>query len=709
MTTPPQERLYNLLPSIYRIRDAEHGEALRALMAVIETELDSVEDDISGLYRDWFIETCEEWVIPYIGQMMGVRPLHQIESAAGYSLRAYVANTLAYRRRKGTPAVLEQLARDVTGWRSRVVEFFKLLATTQHMNHIRLDNQVTLDLRNRNHLDLLEGPFQWAAHTADVRLINEDNGWYNIPNVGLFLWRLQPYYMSDCPPTRAGDGLYHFSSLGHDMPLFNLPESEDDITHIAEEINVPAPIRMLAFRRDLTSYRSEHLASPEEDRPDDSSYYGPNRGVGVHVDGNRLGPAVIIGKDLSAWDRPPAGFVAIDVVSGRLAFALGEDPGTDQIRVSYAYGFSADLGGGPYDRFDTLAGPEEYPTIEVAKGTAIDTIQAALAQWTGDGKPDAIIQFQDNGVYGGDVDVELPSYGSLVIEAADGKRPTVRQVGNMTFSGSEGSSITLNGLSVEGAVELSGDLELCIKHTTLVPGMRLNEDGTPRFPDRDSIVTTGAATDNPQVNISNSVVGSIRLPAEARGLAIMDSVVDACTVGLNRPPAIAANDDATLPGPPTYLDRVTVFGRVYVRQLDMASEVIFNDPAVAVRKQAGCARFSYFPDGSQTPRRYRCQPDLALEAYAEGLGKDGVSELTGDEVGLVFARLRPRFSSEHYGDPGYAQLGRACAVEVYAGAEDGSEMGVFEQLKQPQREANLRTALQEYLPFGLSAGLIRVT
>jgi hypothetical protein len=36
-------------------------------------------------------------------------------------------------------------------------------------------------------------------------------------------------------------------------------------------------------------------------------------------------------------------------------------------------------------------------------------------------------------------------------------------------------------------------------------------------------------------------------------------------------------------------------------------------------------------------------------------------------------------------------------------------MGVFNHLQQPQREANLRAALEEYLRFGLEAGLFYVT
>ena len=47
--------------------------------------------------------------------------------------------------------------------------------------------------------------------------------------------------------------------------------------------------------------------------------------------------------------------------------------------------------------------------------------------------------------------------------------------------------------------------------------------------------------------------------------------------------------------------------------------------------------------------------------------------------------------------------------EIGTGAESGAEMGAFEFLKQPQREANLRDALAEYLRFGLEARLIYVT
>ena len=47
-----------------------------------------------------------------------------------------------------------------------------------------------------------------------------------------------------------------------------------------------------------------------------------------------------------------------------------------------------------------------------------------------------------------------------------------------------------------------------------------------------------------------------------------------------------------------------------------------------------------------------------------------------------------------------------CAEEIRRGAEDGSEMGAFHDLFQPQREDNLRARLDEYTPAGSDAGLI---
>ena len=175
---------YALLPPIYRIRDAEQGEPLKALISVIAEQVAVLDENLAQLYDDQFIETCAEWVAPYIGDLIGYRPLHGVVPRIS-SPRAEVAHTIGYRRRKGTAAMLEQLARDVTGWHARVVEFFKILQTTQYMNHIRRDNG-SPDLRQWEPLERLGTPFDTLAHTADVRRIATGRGRHNIPNIGVF-------------------------------------------------------------------------------------------------------------------------------------------------------------------------------------------------------------------------------------------------------------------------------------------------------------------------------------------------------------------------------------------------------------------------------------------------------------------------------------------------------------------------------------------
>ena len=58
------DRLYDLIPVVYRLRDAKQGYSLKALLRVIAEQVNLVEDDITQLYENWFIETCQDWVVP---------------------------------------------------------------------------------------------------------------------------------------------------------------------------------------------------------------------------------------------------------------------------------------------------------------------------------------------------------------------------------------------------------------------------------------------------------------------------------------------------------------------------------------------------------------------------------------------------------------------------------------------------------------------
>ncbi len=257
--------LFELLPAVHRIRDAALAQAAglargpqEELLALFADEIGAVEENLEQLYDDLFIETCADWVTPYIGDLIGYRTLHGVVPRVA-SPRAEVAHTIALRRRKGTALVLEQLARDVTGWHARAVEFFELLATTQYMNHTRLHSLRCPDLRDKEALQWIGSAFETASRSVDVRRIESGRGRHNIPNVGVFLWRIGSYSRRETPAVRVGSGRYRVSPLNHDVPLYNHPEAEDDIVHQAEPFNVPVVMTRL--------HLSEHLARHYGKRP----------------------------------------------------------------------------------------------------------------------------------------------------------------------------------------------------------------------------------------------------------------------------------------------------------------------------------------------------------------------------------------------------------------------------------------------------------
>lgn len=736
------ERLYQLLPAIYRIRDSAEGEPLRALMAVIEAELETLEADIEGLYENAFIETCDEWVVPYIGDLLGVRPLHDV--AGAFSLRAYVANTLRYRRRKGTAAVLEQLTRDVTGWPARAVEFFQWLGTSQHLNHVRPHNLRSPDLRNTAELALIGTAFDTASYTAEARRIETHRGRYNIPNLGLFVWRLQAYAV-DRGSARAivepPDGRYTCNPLGRDTLLFNRPQTETEISHSAEDINVPGMLRRRALYDDLEAYRR---ALVRGETPH-SRYFAAQPVLQVFIDEQfdddgepvAVPPEEILICDLGDWQRPPASKtyitqtgesvelpirVAVDPELGRLAFPFGEEPQT--LQASFAYGFSADLGGGPYDRRDSLAqtldravtwqvGVAQSPELQPVGGeTLFASLAEAVQAWNQQPAGTVgVIAVLDSYSYreeltGADA-IEIPEGSRLLLVAADWPKTDLpdnsggqeRRIGQLDPSGlrphlrgtvsvrgtAPGESATageliLNGLLIEGELRvLAGNLGgLRLDHCTLVPGLNgLSVNGS---------VNPGSQNDRLRVSVARSILAAISLPDSVPALHIEDSILD-------RPGELAVD----APGAAVRIDTSTLPGGVKVRELQ-ASETIFTAPVVAERRQSGCMRFSYLAEDSRTPRRYRCQPDLALEGVTDPAEQAGIR-----------ARLVPSFTATDYGEPGYLQLGAFGPEGIAIGAEDGTEMGAFNHLKQPQRIANLRAATDDYLPFGLAAGVFFVT
>jgi hypothetical protein len=117
------DKLWNLLPAIYRSEDSSEfgvNGPLREMVNRIGAQATVLRRSIDRLWEDQSIETCDDWVVPYIADLLATR---RVASQNARGQRLDVAKTIYYRRRSGTVAILEEIASDVTGWDARVGNF----------------------------------------------------------------------------------------------------------------------------------------------------------------------------------------------------------------------------------------------------------------------------------------------------------------------------------------------------------------------------------------------------------------------------------------------------------------------------------------------------------------------------------------------------------------------------------------------------------
>jgi hypothetical protein len=112
------------------------------------------------------------------------------------------------------------------------------------------------------------------------------------------------------------------------------------------------------------------------------------------------------------------------------------------------------------------------------------------------------------------------------------------------------------------------------------------------------------------------------------------------------------------------------------------------------------------PPESRTSRRYQCQPDLVIKKIAADMLHEPDESVIQAAQEREANRVHPVFNSVRYGMPVYCQLAECCAEEIKSGADDESEMGVYHHLFQPQRMANLRVRLDDYIPARMDVGII---
>lgn len=714
------DKLWNLLPAIYRSEDStEFGVngPLREMVNRIGAQAAVLRRSIDRLWEDQSIETCDDWVVPYIADLLATR-LVASQNARGQRLD--VAKTIYYRRRRGTVAILEEIASDVTGWDARVVEFFRRMGRTRHSLDPELGcPAATADPAGNRTLQLAEGlvgrwtntgiggwadlrnvygalqaqsPFSTGAavrppsafdeffHTADFRKGRGRSGWYNIPKLGVFLWRLKSFGVDYTTPVAdpSHPGCYSFDPTGRLAPLFAAsarPFGDDWVS--PQEWQLPGPISTALLASAISPTAAESLYATEDS--------GQVREL------NALGAFAQLGTDYDLVDvgqvttyPQPLGSnpsVMIFPEQGRLAIL---HPLNGPLFVTYHYGFSSTIGAGPYDRRvlgqTRSALPASAQKVSGGGGALVKPL-AGIA-------PVGSILISDSLTYDSVSDVS--GINQVTIAAANQRRPVIRVAPGSpewTLTGADPqSSLVVDGLLVSGGdIVLKGDYDsVTLTCCTFDPGTAVDSSTFAKSVDQRDLIPCHLWVEAKvrQLTIDRCILGPVqtRASGEIENLDVSDTIIQA----LGKDQAIDMVTGVTR------LTRCTVLGPATLDRLH-ASECILNGVVAVDDTQDGCVRFSAWSRGSVIPRKYE---SVEIPAAA------------------------PLFTSRAFGQPGYAQLvpnvdrnilSGANGATISAGAEDGSEMGSFAREKNPIKERSLVIKYEEFMPLGLVPVVIYVT
>ncbi len=254
------EKLWALIPEHYREQDglAEPRGVLRGFVEVLAQQAATLRRSNDHLWDDNFIDLCSEWAVPYIGELVATRMVSALNLRGR---RVDVAKTIYYRRRAGTPRILEELIADITGWEGKLVEEFLRLGRMRHGLDPKPEPLAGLltgtspggwaDLRSAHGAELADSPFDEFHHTPDVRRPRGRDGRYGIAKLGFHLYRLASTRLDDITP-RPGPlaGTFTFDPSGRDVPLFIRRNRTDDRRRVdweewisAKEWEVPSPMR----------------------------------------------------------------------------------------------------------------------------------------------------------------------------------------------------------------------------------------------------------------------------------------------------------------------------------------------------------------------------------------------------------------------------------------------------------------------------------
>lgn len=213
-----RDLIYALIPEFHKRRDRAAFAAVppepQELLAFIEAlaaPLAAVRQSIEELYGDLFIESAGESMLPALAASIGLEPVFRGAEAN----RRNLAAAMGWRRRKGTPAMLEEMGRVLFDRQMALREGWKTVMLTQDLN-IRRRERVMADLRPASVADRAAGPLADLMRLFDPRPVGPHSG--HVHPLHLVHWafptQLHPLRRAACHelPPGADDRRFAFDA-----------------------------------------------------------------------------------------------------------------------------------------------------------------------------------------------------------------------------------------------------------------------------------------------------------------------------------------------------------------------------------------------------------------------------------------------------------------------------------------------------------------
>ncbi|GAA6179502.1 hypothetical protein NBRC116594_09400 [Shimia sp. NS0008-38b] len=200
--------LYDALPAHLKANDAKAAGAvpsgpqdLRTLVDILAAPLAALRQSLEEMHGDLFVDTAGDSILPLLADSIGL----QLVFGSAEANRRDLAGSVGLRRRKGTPAMLEELARTLSDRLVSSNEGWKLVQISQDLNILRL-TRTTPDLRPPSVAERISGPLENLAKTVDPRLISARSGRVHARQMAHWLHLSQFFPLRGASPHQMPDG-----------------------------------------------------------------------------------------------------------------------------------------------------------------------------------------------------------------------------------------------------------------------------------------------------------------------------------------------------------------------------------------------------------------------------------------------------------------------------------------------------------------------